>query len=240
MTNARMAALSPAMLQMLGDLAQDVLLDLWELDCRVLGGELHRFCNYTNELGKNVVWKGQVYQAYPIKADGFELNATGAGNRPTLTVSNLLGLVTGLVEEHRQLIGAKVVRRQTYARFLDAANFQAAHATADSTQEVVSQYIIERMTALTAESATFELAAPSESDGAIIPARIMLANVCAWQYRGDGCGYTGKPVADSMDMPTDDPTKDRCSGTLLGCKARFGATAALPYGGFVSCDKVGR
>ncbi len=32
-------------------------------------------------------------------------------------------------------------------------------------------------------------------------------------YRGDGCGYTGRAVADSADMPTDDPAKDYCSGT---------------------------
>ena len=133
-----------------------------------------------------------------------------------------------------------MVRRQTYAKFLDSVNFQTGNPSADPTQEVVSKYVIERMVSMTSESATFELAAPSESDGALIPARLMFADTCQWQYRGEGCGYTGWAVADKFDMPTADPAQDYCSGTLTGCRARFGATAVLPFGGFPSADKVFR
>ena len=40
------------------------------------------------------------------------------------------------------------------------------------------------------------------------------------------------------DMPTNDPDKDECSKCLLGCQARFGINAVLPYGGFPAADKV--
>nr|WP_246408139.1 phage minor tail protein L [Neisseria musculi] len=230
--------MSGVMLQSLADMQQDVLIDLWQLDFREFGGEVFYLCNQVNETGAAVVWQGQAYEPYPIHADGFEMTAQGAGNRPTLSVSNLFGFVTAASEQFNQLVGVTVIRRQTYAKFLDAANFKAGNGTADASQEVVSKFVVERLASLTAESATFELAAPSESDGAVIPARIMLANVCCWQYRGEGCGYTGRAVADRFDMPTNDPEKDICSGSLTGCRARFGATAVLPYGGFPSSDKV--
>lgn len=233
-----MKNISGKMIVALSELEQDALLDLWEVDLRAFGGELLRFCNFQNELGNSITWKGQVYQAYPIHAEGFELSGRGTANRPKLTVSNAMGLITSLAEQYSQMIGASVTRRQTYARFLDAVNFQAANPKADTAQEIVSKYIIEQLSSLNAETATFTLATPSEADGAIIPARVMLADVCVWQYRGADCGYTGRPVADRFDMPTNDPNADQCSRNLKGCQARFGATAVLPFGGFPSCDKV--
>lgn len=233
-----MKNLSVKMTAALAELEQDALLDLWEVDLRPLGGELLRFCNFQNELENSITWKGQAYQPYPIHAEGFELSGRGTANRPRLTVANVLGLITGLAEQYGQMIGASVVRRQTYVRFLDAVNFRAGNRQADTAQEIVSKYIIEQLSSLNAETATFTLATPSEADGAIIPARVMLADVCVWQYRGADCGYTGRPVADRFDMPTSDPNADQCSQTLKGCQARFGATAVLPFGGFPSCDKV--
>lgn len=219
-------------------LQQNALVDLWELDLRPLGGEILRYCNIVNELGQSVVWKGKTYDPHPIHADGFEMTGQGAGNRPKVTLANVLGVITGLAEKYDQLVGAEVWRRQTYSQFLDAVNFAGGNTEADPTQEIVSKYLIERMVTLTTENAQFELSAPSEADGSIIPARLMLADHCPWAYRGEECGYRGKPVADRFDMPTNDPQKDDCSHKFLGCKARFGETAALPYGGWISVDKT--
>ncbi|WP_407239594.1 phage minor tail protein L [Escherichia coli] len=47
------------------------------------------------------------------------------------------------------------------------------------------------MSQLTAMTASFVLATPTETDGALFPGRIMLANTCMWDYRGDECGYNG-------------------------------------------------
>ena len=83
--NARMKALSGTMLKALSAAQQDVLVEMWEVDFRALGGEVFRFCNQVNELNQAVVWKGQEYTPYPISAEGFETTSQGAGNRPTLT-----------------------------------------------------------------------------------------------------------------------------------------------------------
>lgn len=236
--NTRMSKMSGTMLKSLSSLEPEIVVDLWEVDLREIGGELYRFCNQVNERGEAVVWQGNPYLPYPIQAEGFEMTNQGAGNRPKVTVANLMGFLTAAAEQHNQLVGAKVIRRQTLARFLDAVNFTAGNAGADNTQEVVSKFLIERLASLTVEAATLELAAPSEADGSIIPARTMLANTCCWGYRSPECGYTGKPVADKFDMPTSDALQDDCSRGLLGCKARFGATAVLPFGGWPASDKV--
>ncbi|MDX7967692.1 phage minor tail protein L [Escherichia coli] len=162
---------------------------LWEIDLTVQGGERYFFCNELNEKGEAVTWQGRQYQAYPIDGSGFEMNGKGSSARPSLTVSNLFGLVTGMAEDLQSLVGATVVRRRVYARFLDAVNFVAGNPEADPEQELSDRWVVEQMSELTAMTASFVLATPTETDGALFPGRIMLANTCMWDYRGDECGY---------------------------------------------------
>ncbi|WP_069985628.1 phage minor tail protein L [Escherichia coli] len=72
---------------------------LWEIDLTVQGGERYFFCNELNEKGEAVTWQGRQYQVYPIDGSGFEMNGKGSSARPSLTVSNLFGLVTGMAED---------------------------------------------------------------------------------------------------------------------------------------------
>ncbi|ENE7311326.1 phage minor tail protein L, partial [Escherichia coli] len=164
---------------------------LWEIDLTVQGGERYFFCNELNEKGEPVTWQGRKYEAYPIDGSGFEMNGRGSSARPSLTVSNLFGLVTGMAEDLQSLVGATVVRRRVYARFLDAVNFVAGNPEADPEQELSDRWVVEQMSELTAMTASFVLATPTETDGALFPGRIMLANTCMWTYRSDECGYTG-------------------------------------------------
>ncbi|EDV3123822.1 phage minor tail protein L, partial [Salmonella enterica subsp. enterica] len=160
------------------------------------------------------------YDVYPIQGTGFDLVGKGTSARPTLAVSSLFGMVTGLAEDVQSLVGATVVRRVVYARFLDAVNFTGGNPEADPEQEVVSRWVIEQLSELKATTATFVLATPTETDGSVFPARIMLADVCNWTYRSDECGYAGPPVADEFDKPTSDPAKDACSKCRTGCELR--------------------
>lgn len=136
------------------------------------------FCNEQNEKGEPVTWQGRQYQPYPIQGSGFELNGKGTSTRPTLTVSNLYGMVTGMAEDLQSLVGGTVVRRKVYARFLDAVNFVNGNSDADPEQEVISRWRIEQCSELSAVSASFVLSTPTETDGAVFPGRIMLANTC--------------------------------------------------------------
>lgn len=236
------------MTSLLPELEQGALVELWEIDLRHISsstdpsakGELLRFHNGLNQSQANLWWQGNEYQAYPIKADGFEISGQGPSNRPTLTVSNLYGLVTGIVAHFGQGVGAKVTRRLVYAEHLDAKNFPGGvNPNADPNQEVPSYYIIEQLKSLDDQQATFELASPAETDNAKIPLLMITSDTCIWQYRSAQCGYTGGAVADEFDKPTSDLKKDKCSHCIRGCKLRFGDNAILPFGGFPSTTQYG-
>ncbi|KAA0611370.1 phage minor tail protein L, partial [Escherichia coli] len=89
------------------------------------------------------------------QGSGFELNGKGTSTRPTLAVSNLYGMVTGMVEDMQSLVGGTVVRRKVYARFLDAVNFVAGNPEADPEQELSDRWVVEQMSELTAMTASF-------------------------------------------------------------------------------------
>ena len=214
---------------------QSALVVLWEIDLTEVGGDRYFFCNEQNEKGEPVTWQGRQYQAYPIQGSGFEMNGKGASARPTLKVSNLYGMVTGMAEDLQSLVGGTVVRRKVYARFLDAVNFVAGNPAADPEQELSDRWVVEQMSQLTAMTASFVLATPTETDGALFPGRIMLANTCMWTYRSDECGYTGEAVADEFDKPTTDIRKDRCSKCMRGCELRRNVGN---FGGFLSINKL--
>lgn len=199
---------------------QSARIDLWEFDLTTIGGQRYFFSNEANEKGEAVTWQGRQYEPYPIKANDFEMNGKGVSSRPTLGVSNLFGLVTGMAEDLNSLVGAIVVRHTVYVKFLDAVNFVNGNQEASPEQESISRYLIEQLSELTPTTATFVLASPTETDGAVFPGRIMLADMCTWAYRSEECGYVGPAVADEFDKPTSDPAKDRCSRCQTGCKLR--------------------
>ncbi len=148
---------------------QSALIVLWEIDLTEVGGDRYFFCNEQNEKGEPVTWQRRQYQAYPIQGSGFEMNGKGASARPTLKVSNLYGMVTGMAEDLQSLVGGTVVRRKVYARFLDAVNFVNGNSDADPEQEVISRWRIEQCSELSAVSASFVLSTPTETDGAVFP-----------------------------------------------------------------------
>ncbi len=101
---------------------------LWEIDLTEVGGERYFFCNEQNEKVSRSPGRATV-SAVSHSGSGFELNGKGTSTRPTLTVSNLYGMVTGMVEDMQSLVGGTVVRRKVYARFLDAVNFVNGNQT---------------------------------------------------------------------------------------------------------------
>lgn len=219
-----------------GQTEQSALLELWEIDLTSLGGGIYYLHNGTNEKGGAVVWQGQAYEPYPVQGEGFEINGKGPSNQPTLTVSNLFGLVTGIASSFNDCAGGRVVRRRVYVRFLDAVNFYAGNPDADPEQELYSRFDIEQLVSLTGSRATFRLSIPGETDGYQFPGRVMLADVCNWRYRSPECGYSGPPVADQQDNPVTDPTKDACGKRLCSCRLRKNESS---FGGFLSIGKLG-
>lgn len=103
-------------------------IELFELDLTQISrnsSDRYYFHTGVNQINGDIVWKGQAYTRYPVEATGFEMNAKGSLPRPTLRASNVTGLMTALDAAYDGLVGAKVIRRRTLARYLDAVNFPA-------------------------------------------------------------------------------------------------------------------
>lgn len=183
-------------------LAPSAIIELFELDLTDLGGEVYRFHAGTNELTQNVVWNGVSYVRYPVAASGFEYSGNGQFPRPKIAVSNVLSAISTLVLLYGDLHGAKVTRRRTVAKFLDAVNFTGGvNPSADPEAEFEPDvYFVDRKSAEDRERVEFELASACDLMGVRLPRRQIIQNMCTWKYRGAECGYTGAPMFTSLDQ----------------------------------------
>ena len=209
------------------------LIDLFELDPTAIGGDIIRWHNGVNGLGADVTWQGNVYSRFPVEAAGFARTGKGAMPRPTITVANVSGLVGALVRELDDLLGSKVTRRRTFAKYLDAVNFpDGINSQADPNVGFADEiWFVDRKSAENGVFITFELSAAFDVAGVMLPRRQCIQNVCSWKYRSAECGYAGGPVADTNDIATSNSALDQCGKRLKSCKIRFGEYGQLTYGG---------
>lgn len=213
-------------------LAASAIVELFELDAMLLGAPSKLYFHAgTNELGTAVVWQGVSYVTLPIEASGFEWSGKGQIPRPKVRLANTDGLFGALVAQYASLLGAKVTRRKTLAKFLDAVNFSGGvNPTADPTQSFPDEiYFIDRKAVENPVYIEFELASALDLPGVMLPRRQFISNTCSWRYRGAECGYAGAASYDINDAPA---AVDACGKRLSSCKLRFGAYAVLPFGGF--------
>lgn len=222
-------------------LEQSAKIRLIEVDLRQFGGVIHRFHSGMNEEFKPVVWQGFVYEPFPTKIDGIQRSVKGASNRPTIVLSNVTGIITGLFNSSRELVGARVIVRDVYAKHLDPENFKGGvNPDYDPNQEYVSFYEIQKPGTVNHEYGSFELSLPMEADKALIPGHIITTSTCQWMYRGEGCRYSGNKMFNRKDEPVNDINQDVCGKRESSCKLRFGEDNSIPIRLFPSCDKVGR
>ena len=117
----------------LAALAPSAIIELFELtlDSTLHGStDTYRWHNGCNgRVDGNIVWNGNSYARLPIKAEGFEYSNTGTLPRPTLTISNLDGVMTTLLllvnatTPGNDLGGATVKRIRTLKKYIDAENY---------------------------------------------------------------------------------------------------------------------
>lgn len=215
-------------------LAPSAVIELFVLDLSLFGQGMVYFHAGTNALQQRVVWQGKAYDAFPIQVDGFEFNGNGQIPRPKLKVANVTGAITALVLTYQDLVGAKITRKRTLAKYLDAVNFPGGvNTTADASAEFADDiYYIDRKSRETRDVIEFELAASFDLEGVNLPRRQIVQNVCPWRYRSSECGYTGTHYFDANDQRVTANSQDICGKRLSSCQARFGQTSELPFGGF--------
>ena len=220
--------------------------------------DIYYFHAGTNDLGDaDIVFAGQAYARIPVKAEGFEYTNTGTLPRPTLTISNLGGSMTSLLLLANQttagndLGGAEVRRIRTLKKYLDSTNFSIDNPTADPNARFPDErWFIDRKASETRDAITFELASKFDLAGQKIPRRQIIANVCQWQYKGDGCNYVpgneaGKEVNgvtyhrfNANDDPVTNDNDDVCGKRVSSCECRFGKKVDLPFGSFPAAGLI--
>jgi lambda family phage minor tail protein L len=222
-------------------LAASGTIELFTLDATNLGASamLH-FCANMSQNAQIIVWQGISYMPLPIQATGFEWSGNGTLPRPKVTIANVDGMFGALSDQYNGLLSAKVIRKKTLTKFLDAVNFtDGINTTADPTQFFDDEiWIIDRKSGENNIFLEFELSCSFDLPGIMLPNRQFIQNVCPWHYRKSDCGYTGTNYFTSADVVTNDANKDVCGKRLLSCKNRFGLYATLPYGGFPGVGRV--
>ncbi len=221
-------------------LAPGAIVELFTLDASEIGGGMVRFHGH-NESGA-ITWQSEEFSPWPIKAEGFALTGDQQP-MPKLLVGNVNGAISALCVMFDDLVGTKVTRQRTFARYLDAANFPGGNVEADPDQEFPPEvWFIERKSNETKQAVEFELSSALDFNGVQLPRRQIIAGRCLWLsiggYRGPYCSYVGPPVAEADGTPTSDPARDRCGGMIRDCKLRFGEDGALSFGGFPAAGMV--
>lgn len=214
--------------------APSSIIELFQLDATPFGGEIYYFHAGTNNLMANIVWQGITYNAFPVQITGFEFTGKGQLPRPTMSVANVTSIISTLVMAYDDLLGAKVTRLRTMAKYLDAVNFDGGvNPNADSTAEFPRDiYYIERKVSESKTVVDFELAASFDVQGVKLPRRQIIQNICPWKYRSAECSYAGTAYFDKDDVSVGSLSLDVCGKRLSSCEARYGANNPLPFGAF--------
>ena len=199
-------------------LTTEGLITLWQLDTTTLGGPVFYFTS-AEDFTHEIVWGGQLYQALPMDASGFELTTRGAFPQPTVTISNLYGAGNLLLDSYKGLVGADIVRILTLRRFLDDGETPDpnAYITRD-------KYVVAQKTSHNAVTIAFKLATRMDVEGTQLPRRQILRDICTHTYRAfdpatgafdysrASCPYTGADTFDPLNgRPTPRTTSARAT-----------------------------
>lgn len=178
----------------------DAIIDLWELDLQAAiptidaNDRYLRFCNWTTTGGASVTFATRTYEPIPYQVTGLEIKHDGTPPNPAMIVSNLGTVFNEYITKWDDLVGVKATRRRVLRKNLDDGS--SPDATAHWPDEI---WFVQQKESENKLSVTFRLATAFDLDGVLLPNRKALKYQCIWEYRGDGCAYTGDPVADAFD-----------------------------------------
>jgi lambda family phage minor tail protein L len=233
-----MTLTSPAVQSQSQKLEAGDLINLYTVDVTPLG--VPQMWHFTN--GTEVKFRGITYVSADVHAEGFEWSGQGALPQPKISVSNATRMLGGLTTMYKDLVGAKLIRVRTYAKFLDgqpSANPDEAFAA--------DIYTFSQKVKHDKFQIEWVLSAAMDQQGRQIPGRRVLRDVCLWRYRrwkGSSfdyskvqCPYVGSAYFDKNGTATT-ADKDRCGRHVSDCKKRFGNNAELPFGGFPGTTRI--
>lgn len=183
-----------------------------------------------------ITYQGLPYNPWPISIEGIEKQGTGPQNRPTLTVSNVTKAISIAIAPYQDIVGAKITRITTLAKYLD--NGSSPDPAAFHTEV----YYIDRKRGENKTNVQFELSTPLDFLNKKLPGRVIIGSTCPWVYKSSECSWPGTDPAKYFNSNGDavgSQSEDNCGHRLSDCKKRFGDYAELPFGGFPSAGRSG-
>lgn len=182
-------------------LNQSALITMYVLDGSNQGADTYHFYPGTDPNGGDIVFQGQAYKQYPIEAKGFEMKSSGTYPTPEISFSNVYGFMSGLLLGFNDLIGCRIIRRRTFAKFLDGQ--PEADPTAQFPDDV---FFVDRKIEESKLQCTLGLVSPIDVEDVSIPKRKIIGNLCQWAYRSAECSFgLSVCVARSDDSTIDGP-----------------------------------
>ena len=125
------------------------------------------------------------YIAIPLSIEGTDVSSQGPTARPVITFSNVLTDFENAISPYkfRDLVGKKLYRRRTFAKYIKGGS--AETSSGQTPIEFPRQmWIIDRVETENAQEIGIELASPFNTEGLVLPYRVVGHNACPWQYQG--------------------------------------------------------
>jgi lambda family phage minor tail protein L len=180
----------------------DILFETGALNEAAEEGDISvfRFHNAVKQFRGSIIWQGKEYFPAPIRAEGFELTTKGTLPVPKLSITSndegvpLIAILRDKISLLGDLIGARVTRIRTFAKFLDEVNFINAiyppGFEADPNAEFPRDvYYVDRKSIENKSYTEYELASIFDLSEIKLPNRVVYAERCGHTYRGEGCLY---------------------------------------------------
>ncbi len=158
-----------------------------------------------NGIGPKIKWQGQDYFSLPIEPSNFKNSSDGELARPKIKIANTDLIISKYLRSANSLIGAKIIRKRTFVKFLDDENFAGGEnpyfdintgtSMADPSSHLPEQvFYVNRRVSENKDFVEFELSSVLELENCFLPNRNTYARYCTWIYRGHGCRYAGNPL----------------------------------------------
>lgn len=144
-------------------------IELFQLDCTPIGGPIYYFTTSVSSDGSPLLFGGNSYSPMPIATTGWDFTSAGTSPKPTITISNVAKTLMASVVTLGDIVGAKVIRIRTYAKYLDNGS------SPDSTKYLgPDTYVVEMKTMHDNTQISWQLSSIIDRMGLMLPRRQVL------------------------------------------------------------------
>ncbi len=125
------------------------------------------------------------YIPIPLEIEGIDVTTKGVSARPVLTIANILTDFENAISPltFQDLIGKKIYRRRTLQKYLVGEASETASGVAP-VEFPRQMWVVDRVEQEDSLSIAFELTSPFNTEGLVLPYRVVGHNACPWQYQG--------------------------------------------------------